>query len=525
MGKRGLTIAVIIALGGLAVCLLPTTTRAIAGGSSATAQITDQINDNDLVSVPGNVRPEATARNDRGLEPDDFPLDHLLLQLRRSPLRERALERLLDQLEDPASPNYHRWLTAREFGDRFGAAAGDIATISAWLRAQGFQVNYVYPNAMLIDFSGNAGSIQRAFHTRIDALSVNGASHFANMSDPSIPAALAPAVAGIVSLNDFRPHPMYRRRTDFTTSSGYQLMVPADLATIYNFNPLFAAGYSGKGQTIVTVEDTNLHTTADWTTFRSVLGLSTYSSGSLATVHPTGTGGTCTNPGVNADDGEAAIDVEWASAAAPNAAIELASCADTSTNFGGFIALQNLLSESGTPPAIVSISYGEAEASLGASSNLYIEGLYQQAVAEGVSVFVSSGDEGAASADADESVATHGIAVSGFTSTPYNVSVGGTDFGDLYAGTTSSYWSSTNSSTYGSALSYVPEIPWNDSCAGDLLSTYLGSSSPFGSNGFCNSILGEFYYLTTAAGSGGPSGCATGAPSTSQRRKRELCGL
>ncbi len=333
--------------------------------------------------------------------PDDFPLDHLLLQLRRSPLRERALEQLLDQLEDPASPNYHHWLTAQEFGDRFGAAAGDIDKISAWLRAQGLQVNYVYPNAMLIDFSGNAGSIHRAFHTRIHALSVNGASHFANMSDPSIPAALAPAVEGIVSLNDFRPHPMYRRRTDFTTSSGYQLMVPADLATIYNFNPLFAAGYSGQGQTIVTVEDTNLHTTADWTTFRSVLGLSTYSSGSLTTVHPTGTGGTCTNPGVNADDGEAAIDVEWASAAAPNAAIELASCADTSTNFGGFIALQNLLSESGTPPAIVSISYGEAEASLGASFNLYIKGLYQQAVAEGVSVFVSSGDEGAASADAD----------------------------------------------------------------------------------------------------------------------------
>src|SRR5271154_5121789 len=406
MGKRGLTIAVIVALGGLAVCLLSVSARAIAGGSSATAQITDQIDDNDLVTVPGNVRPEATARNDRGLEPDDFPLDHLLLQLRRSPLRKRALERLLDQLEDPASPNYHHWLTAQEFGDRFGAAAGDIDTISAWLRAQGFRVNHVYPNAMLIDFSGNAGSIHRAFHTQIHSLSVNGKSHFANMSDPSIPAALAPAVEGIVSLNDFRPHPMYRRRTDFTTSSGYQLMVPADLATIYDFNPLFAEGYTGSGQTIVTIEDTNLYSTADWTTFRSVFGLATaYPSATLTQVHPTGTGGTCTNPGTNSDDGEAAIDVEWGTAAAPNAAIELASCKDTSTNFGGFIALANLLSESGTPPAIVSISYGEAEAELGATINAYINTLYEQAVAEGVSVFVSAGDEGGASADADESVA------------------------------------------------------------------------------------------------------------------------
>jgi len=215
---------------------------------------------------------------------------------------------------------------------------------------------------MLIDFSGTAGSVREAFHTKIHSLSVNGQIHFANMSDPRIPAALAPALEGVVSLNDFRPHPMYRRRADYTTSSGYQLVVPADLATIYNFNPLLAAGYSGKGQTIVTVEDTNLYSVTDWSTFRSVFGLgSAFPAGTLTQVHPApGTGGTCTNPGVNADDGEAAIDVEWASAAAPNAAIELASCADTSTNFGGFIALQNLLSDSAKPPAIVSISYGRS---------------------------------------------------------------------------------------------------------------------------------------------------------------------
>ncbi len=515
--KRFRILAITLLTGGLIAGILPLSARALSGAASAPAKITDPINDNDLIAVPGNVRPEATATNDRGLVAADFPLDHLLLQLRRSPQRRRGLEKLLGELEDPSSPNYHHWLTADEFGSRFGASPRDIDAISGWLRAHGFQVNYVYPSGMLIDFSGDAGSIRSAFHTEIHRLSVHGQSHFANMSDPRIPAALAPALAGVVSLNDFRPHPMNRRRTDYTTSSGYQLVVPPDLATIYNFNPLFAAGYSGEGQTIVTVEDTNLYTTADWTKFRSVFGLSSaFPFGTLTQVHPApGNGGTCTNPAVNADDGEAAIDVEWASAAAPNAAIELASCADTTTNFGGFIALQNLLSESGTPPAIVSISYGEAEASLGATFNAYVSSLYQQAVAEGVSVFVSSGDEGAASADPNTSAATHGIAVSGFTSTPYNVSVGGTDFGDTYAGTANTYWASTNGTTDGSALSYVPEIPWNDSCAGELLSIFAGSSSPFGTNGFCNSALGESYYLDTAAGSGGPSGCATGSPAIS----------
>jgi subtilisin family serine protease len=135
-------------------------------------------------------------------------------------------------------------------------------------------------------------------------------------------------------------------------------------------------------------------------------------------------------------------------------------------------------------------------------------------VVEGVSVFVSSGDEGAAIADINAPYATHGIAVSGFTSTPYNVSVGGTDFGDTYSKTASTHWSSTNRATYGSALSYVPEIPWDDSCASSILAAFEGYASPFGANGFCNSLIAEFFYLDDTAGSGGPSGCATGAPST-----------
>ncbi len=237
MGKRIWVIAIILAIGGLAVCSLPISAGALYGATSAPAQITDPINDNEVISIPGNIRPEATAANDRGRVPDDFPLDHLILLLRRSPQRERALDQLLGELEDPKSPNYHHWLTADEFGQRFGASPGDIDTIAAWLRAHGFRMNYIYPSAMLIDFSGTAGSILDAFHTEIRSLSVNGKTYFANMSDPHIPAALSPALEGVVSLNDFRPHPMYQRRADYTTSSSYQLVVPADLATIYDFNP------------------------------------------------------------------------------------------------------------------------------------------------------------------------------------------------------------------------------------------------------------------------------------------------
>jgi subtilase family serine protease len=387
---------------------------------------------------------------------------------------------------------------------------------------------------MVIDFSGTAAQLEAAFHPALHTLSVNGVTHIANMANPSIPSALAGVITGVVSLNDFRPRALHHDvktthidphtsapttqgppigQPDYTFTSGsstYYAVVPGDLATIYNLNKLFAAGYSGQGQTIVVIEDTNVYSTADWTTFRSKFGLSTYTAGSFTQEHP---GSNCTNPGTNADDGEAILDAEWASAAAPSAAIVLASCADTSTTFGGLIALQNIIAST-NPPKIVSISYGESESENGATANAAYNSAYKSAAAEGISVFVSSGDEGAASSDADQTKATHGITVSGFASTPYNIAVGGTDFGDASAGSTSTYWNSTNTSTFASAKSYIPEIPWNDSCASTLLAKAYSYSTTYGTSGFCNSSTGKADYLTTASGSGGPSGCATGTAST-----------
>ena len=487
----------------------------VAAAAPALAGAPGVIDETQTVVMAGNVRPEAVQANNRGPVEDGMVLDHMQLLLIRPGDKQKELVHLIGELQDPASPHYHQWLTAREFGERFGPDAADIDTVVTWLQGHGFTVNGVQTGRMMLDFSGTAANVRNAFHTEIHNLDVGGVKHFANMSNPRVPAALAGLVSGVVSLHDFKPHTNFKRKPEytFTNSNGtFQVVVPADLATIYNFNPLFNAGISGQGQTVVVIEDTNVYNTADWTTFRSRLGLSGYTGGSFTTVHPTGSS-SCSNPGVNGAEGEAILDAEWASAGAPSAHIELASCADTNVTFGGLIALQNLLN-SATPPAIVSISYGECEVENGATANAAYNSTYEQAVTMGTSVFVSSGDEGAASCDADETKATHGIAVSGFASTPYNVAVGGTDFGDAYAGTTSTYWRSTNSSTYESAISYIPEIPWNDSCASKLIATASGYKTTYGSAGFCNSATGKEYYLTTASGSGGPSGCATGSATT-----------
>jgi subtilase family serine protease len=514
-----------------------------AGSSTARPLIQGKVNDNQLVTLRGNTRSEARAEFDRGAVASDFKMEHMWLQLKRAPEQQKALDSLVDRMHTPGDPLYHQWLTPKEFGETFGVAKSDIATITAWLQSHGFTVNHVYPNGTLIDFSGTAGMVQEAFHTEIHNLVVkDGSKHFANMSDPRIPAALEPAVAGVVSMTNFFPKPMVTgvRKVLHKAGSSKAEIIPdqaankgktgtganpditvtcpatlcgvketlylvgaADFNEIYNTTPQWTASTSitGKGQTIAVVEDSDMANTADFTTFRTAFIPSTYATGTLTQEQPN-SGGNCTDPGTNGAETEAALDTEWAGTAAPGANIILAACDDTDTaTFGGLIALQNLINVSNSPQ-IFSMSYGECEAENGAAANAAFNATYEQAAAQGQSVFVSSGDSLAAVCDGNGAeYSTLGISVNGWGSTPYNVSVGGTDFGDTYAGTNSTYWSATNGTNHLSAKSYIPEIPWNNSCASDLIWGYLGYAS---GEAFCNSSTGADF-LSTGGGSGGPS--------------------
>ncbi len=514
------------ALGALVVVIMAGCATPVAAPDPGAQLASTSIDEGKLVVLTGNTHPKARAAYDVGRVDDGLVLEHMQLVLKRSPEVQAQLEAHIADLHDKKSPRYQQWLTAKEFAATYGVAQSDVTVVTGWLGSHGFTVDSVPDSRMFVEFTGTAKQIREAFHTEIHNLSVKGQAHIANMSDPQIPEALAPVVVGVHALHDFMPHPLYKSKglarrdsnsgswshlnPDFTVvdgSSTYYAVAPADFATIYNLNPLLSAGITGAGQTIAVIEDTNIKNASDVTTFRTAFGLSSY-AGTFKQVNPTGKT-TCTNPGVNGAEGEAALDAEWAGASAPGAAIELASCKDTTTVFGGLIAVQNLIA-SATPPQIMSISYGECESENGSAANASYVTAYEQAVAEGISVFVSSGDEGAASCDADETVATHGISVSGFASTPYNVAVGGTDFADSYNNAhsgpaLSTYWNASNTTTESSAKSYIPEIPWNDSCAGKLLYTTEGYTAAYGSAGFCNSTTGSADYRTTAAGSGGPS--------------------
>jgi Bacterial Ig-like domain (group 3) len=153
----------------------------------------------------------------------------------------------------------------------------------------------------------------------------------------------------------------------------------------------------------------------------------------------------------------------------------------------------------------MSESYGICELFLGTAGNAYFNSLWQQASAQGISIFLASGDYGSAACDGGDKAAQYGLAVSGYASTPYNVAVGGTDFNDLT--TTSAYWKSSNSANLSNAIGYIPEMAWNDTCTNSEIFTYLGTIS---AEQTCNDLTAQNDgFLNVSGGSGGASDCTS----------------
>jgi subtilase family serine protease len=499
--------------------------------------ITASIDESQRVALSGNTTPAALEPDyDRGAVADTLRYDHLLLVLKRAPETEAALVKLIDEIHDPHSANFHHWLTPQQLGEQFGAAPEDRAIIEGWLQSHGFSINRIYNNGLLIDFAGTAAQIRETFHTEIHNLVLpNGERHIANMSDPEIPAAFASAVEGIATLHDFGPRPHLRQlgavsynsatqkwQPHFTiTGQGqtFHAVAPYDFNTIYNVLPLWKRGFTGKGVTVALVEDSNLLHASDWYSFRDTFGLKGFKAGNFRQIYPN-----CPNPGQNGDEVEAALDVEWASVAAPDANIELSACGNSHGTFGLDLAILNLLDLE--PPDVISDSYGLCETITGQAEVALENREAQIATALGTTFFIAQGDTGADECSPVEGFISYlGINSGDNTASAYAVDVGGTDFMDQYNQDVnnvpvSNYWNEKNNlRTKASARSYIPEIPWNDGCTSQIIYSdpiVTGGiyTQSWGPSGFCNTKLGRSgQFRFSFSGSGGPSTCFTGKPS------------
>jgi pseudomonalisin len=442
-------------------------------------RITGYIDDERTIVLRGNRHPLATAANDAGVVSDYYPMERMILALKPDAAQQAALEQLVTAQHDPASPYYHRWLTPEEYGERFGVSENDLEQVVEWLGTHGLESVEAGPGRNSIVFSGTAAKVEEAFHTQIHAYQVNGELHHANASDPEIPDALSEVVAGIVSLHDFRSEPMHTALqtpvTEFSAGTTHY-MAPTDFATIYDVAPLYQQGIDGSGQSIAIVGRSNIKI-ADVRQFRSAFGLPANDPQIIVNG---------VNPGVLAsgEESEAVLDVEWSGAVAKKAIIKFVVSASTNTSDGTYLSAQYIVNHNLAP--VMSMSFGLCEAAMGASGNSFINSLWQQAAAQGISVFVSSGDSGAAGCDASSAThATHGRGVNGLCSTAYSTCVGGTQFSDSNY---SLYWAPSNAATMGSALSYIPEAVWNASGASGLWSGGGGVSASYAKPSWQNGV-------------------------------------
>jgi hypothetical protein len=426
-------------------------------------RIAGPVDDAARVTVPHS-RLALSGAKDMGPLEQDQQFDRMTLVLKRSPQQQQALGALLDGQQSRGSANFHRWLTPEEFGRQFGPAPEDLAKIQDWLEQQGFRVGKVAKSGAWIEFSGSVGQVNKAFKTHMRRFQVEGETHIANSTDISLPAALAPLIAG-VPLHDFfakpttvHPHPQGSPAITAPWNSA-NAITPGDFAAIYDLAPLYNASLNGAGQTIAIVAEADVKP-SDVAAFQKIFGLP---------ANPPHMVENGADPGFENFLGlstEASIDAEWASAVAPGATIDLVVTGPQWTTDPAELSAAFAVDQNLAP--ILSVSFGNCEQNLGTAQAALWNKVWEQAAAQGISVFVSSGDAGAAGCDAPGGVyggVPGPVAVNGIASSPYVTAVGGTEFDEtVNSGSISTFWNATNGANLSSATGYIPEEVWNDSC-------------------------------------------------------------
>jgi hypothetical protein len=407
----------------------------------------------DYLALPGNVHPLLAAAEPLGPADAGAPMERMILALKMPEGARAGLERRLAELQDPGSARFHQWLSPEAFGAEFGQGPDAVARVTGWLRSEGFRVDDVAAGRMSVTFSGTVAQVERAFRTPIRRFRVDGRVRQANAADPAIPRDLAGLVEGVVSLHNL-PH---RALNTGLAPAGPGLgpvehvLTPGDFATIYNVRPLYQQGFDGTGVTLAVVGRTH-PPVEDVDAFRAEFGLPPRSPEILINGADPGDQGA-------AENGEAHLDMEWAGAAAPGAGIRFVASASTDTTDGVDLSARCIVDRNLAP--IMSTSFGQCEEHLGAAERSFYRNLWVQAALQGISALVASGDSGCADCDSGNATAGTGRAVNGLASTPFNLAVGGTQFNEGLG----TYWRTLPEPDGSSAITYIPELAWNESGA------------------------------------------------------------
>jgi hypothetical protein len=441
--------------------------------------VTARVDTGGRVALQGQRAAWALPQNSAGAVPADTRLQRLTLVLKRSPQRQRAFEQFLQQLQDPASRNYHHFLSPIQVGQRFGVSDPDLAAVSAWLRGQGLRVDSVSNSRVMIVFSGDAGLVGAAFATELRYYLVHGERRMATASDPMIPAALEgviQSVSGLSTVHDRSYHGAGQAQVPVGAGSDLPALSvcnggscdyfisPGDFAVIYDVDSIYLQQIGGMGQTIAIIGRSRVYD-PDIENFASLAGVAL--ADPTVIVPPDGQDpGQPAGPGGEAsgDQVEATLDVMRAGSVAPQATIDLVISADNDeAGINGIrVAASYVVDSNPVIAQVMNVSFGACEADRNTSDVQFWDTVFSQGAAEGISSFVSSGDAGAAGCDTyfQTPPQTQIASPNYICASSYSTCVGGTEFADT--SDPSEYWSSTNDLYLESALRYIPEGGWNE---------------------------------------------------------------
>jgi hypothetical protein len=446
------------------LCTMLVACTMMAGFLNAQAparRITAEISRSEMSPLQGSQHPLALPQNDAGRMPGDSRLSGISLYFSRSAAQQADLEALLAAQQNPASPQYHQWLTPDQFAARFGMAQSDIDQAQTWLQQQGFSIDSVARSRNMIRFSGTVNQVEQAFSTQMHYYQSGGARHFAPSTALSLPAALAPVVAGLRNLDNFRPRPQHIvPRAAFTSGQTHNVFfAPADIAAVYDVGPLYGASINGTGQSIAVAGQSAIQV-SDIENFQNASGL-TKKDPTLVLVPGTGD----STVQATGDEGESDLDVEWSGAMAPGANIVFV-YTGSNNSFGVFDSVQYAVDELIAP--IISLSYASCETELAQSDYNTLDAIMSQAASQGQTIITASGDQGSTACSGDTRLTTlqqEAVAVNYPASSAFVTGMGGTEITAANStGTNTTYWTggTSSSDTYPSALTYIPEVAWND---------------------------------------------------------------
>ncbi len=317
-------------------------------------------------------------------------------------LNNRAqLTQLEADVQNRDSPSYHRWLTPQQFAATFGPTTQQMQAVAAWLRNRGLIVTATDPLTRAVRFTGLYWQVKKGLGTTIRGDGVN----YANVTDPQVPAELAPT---IVSIEGLRTHSGEAAQTESdaivsscTEPAGCNTSPyfgPGDLYTFYDETPVLKGGNLGtsgtatSGDCIALPENASINPVALTNFVNQFKSLPSPlpSPGALppivyTAVNPPVAGAVPTaTPGLPSDN-EPYLDIEWAHAVSPKTPIRVYYVNGDYLNAMQYAVLQNqcgVISSSVEGPCdpvttILALDDVEAEASL-----------------QGQTIFKSSGDYG-----------------------------------------------------------------------------------------------------------------------------------